>query len=77
MGLINRRLPFAESADGFPAALPAGAEPCAAALLPVVALAARLSGDCPPMLVPGLMVRLAETAATDPADAPAAATSAS
>lgn len=81
MGLIDRTLPFADTADGFPAPLsPApvatGAETRAFALRTVVALAARLSGDCPPMLVPGLLVRLAEAADTDPDDAIATAVAA-
>lgn len=76
MGLIDRTLPFAETADGFSASLPSAAEPRAAALRSVVALAARLSSDCPPMLVPGLLVRLAEAADTDPADAVAGAVAA-
>ncbi len=68
MGLIDRTLPFAESANGYPAPAATGADGRAATLRTVVALAARLSGDCPPMLVPGLLVRLAEAADTDPAD---------
>ena len=76
MGLIDRTQPLAETGDALCASPPAAAGLHAARTPPlqaVVALAARLSGDCPSMLVPGLLVRLAEAADTDPADAPAAA----
>ena len=73
MGLIDCTLPLADAADGFCAPLPASTETRAAALRTVVGIVARLSGDCPPMLVPGLLVRLAEAADTDPADAAASA----
>ena len=74
MGLIDRTQPLAGTGDA-----PCASPPAAARTPPlqaVVALAARLSSDCPPMLVPGLLVRLAEAAGTDGADAPAAAVAA-
>ena len=76
MGLIDFTLPIAETAEGFGIVLPAGGGATAATLRTVIALAARLSGDCPQMLVPGLLVRLAEAADTDPADGVAAAVAA-
>ena len=73
MGLIDRTLPPSEAADGFGSVFPTGETPRAAALRAVIAISARLSSDCPPMLVPGLLIRLAEAAGTDPADSAAAA----
>ncbi|MEI6558830.1 MAG: hypothetical protein WCO00_10530 [Rhodospirillaceae bacterium] len=69
MGLIDCSQPSPEADAGRTAPFPAGAGHRAATLRAVVALASRLGVACPPMLVGGLLVRLAETAETDPADA--------